>query len=1306
MFSDSDWIHKTPRDLVLIFPYNKWIYKASQELDVLAGSLGDDPEDAWRAVVLSARLRGAPDGPTLPASIDVLLPKLLLAAGSLDCDALLDTFADELESLEDPWGPLMDALLDIDDALGVLALSGDEEEARELSVRVAALTSLYPERVVALNSFARMRLETVRDDSYTAEVWRTVAHASAQLLADALPVQAHHGAEELRSLASKHSWLGALYPKMRRLLDEAAEAISAGILAYINPAGSQPDFAASLSTSAGMSRRIELVWGEFPCLELTVGESIEMDVPPTCQLWYALDGASSSFRDANWVFEQDESPVLIVATESSDAQTLEDALTIGGRVSGLILVERVDTGREQDYDKKEIITMNNKKTIENMFAFMLAPQNLRKARVAWEATQDYQRQLHATPKGRQSNILREEGHRLKSHGDLEQAHERFVLALSLHAVDDEGAAVAACWYDLGQSFTEIRTGIREQNLMNAVQLLRRAELAPVRRADVRRHILSLDGLGRAYRAVAVELRNEKALAEATRCLREAISLAREHGVATLDLLMNSLSNLGNALVDAGTFDEAVRAQEESLQFAETVERDLPEIAQLMLEGLRLPLRRLNLVRALHARGQHADRQRAQKLVDTIVTSDAPPNIIAQAYLMGYDIAKSLGMSNALLIQNYLNKTDPNQLIDIEILELAKNYRDEGVHEHAIYLARQGASHAIQERHDAKSSPHADHCAAKAQRFSRLAAELLVGMSDPLAAFVALENTAAMRYFDAVTQYVWSADTPLLHALDMLHKEASGASAALDDLALRIAGIDPSKDRDVFHSFLDMYIDNVRTQQKTSELEWEGSAARLQEVVVGAQQSNTPGDVLRKHSQILGEVTIALKATIERLDPSSFKVSDQDWSNEVSEEMVRRVFDEEPEVVLLRLSMSADNLLAVSVWRERDALRGDAKTFEVDAAGVRALSMLAHSEELEGGEAERAQTALDAFLASVDLSLVLPKATTHVILLPSQLAAYVPWAACGPPGRMLIDVVEAVSYLPNLMPLWMRQAPWVPRSGTLLVAPGEAGEHPTQHHSIAFSKAADDETRLFGAAATWAAVGERVASADVVSFFAHGSYNAQHPLGAILLADGHFLPRKCFDVWRGVERVEIWACRTGVNVSYDPLTPRVDEGFGLDVDLHHLGVRSTIGTLWNVPDLVTALLVKEYRSALARGRSAPAALADAQRWWRKEGLGHVQAALESDDPKRNLRERFASLGGEAASVDDFVDGVLGLAPKTNTLSVEERTRQFRKLSLTSAWAGFRFVGVYERRPLRDLSPPRELTLEERAQIKQLLKDLHS
>jgi hypothetical protein len=936
----------------------------------------------------------------------------------------------------------------------------------------------------------------------------------------------------------------------------------------------------------------------------------------------------------------------------------------------------------------------NKKFIENLIKSVSSAKEARKARDAWAATQDYQRQIYSTPQGLRSNALRDQGHRLKAQGDLEQAHGRFVFALSQHAVGDESAAAAACWYDLGQSFTEIRKGVRAQNLAEAVQLLRRAELSRVRRADVRRHILSLDGLGRALRAVAIEFDNDEALKEALQRLRKAVKLAKEHGVATLDLLINSLSNLGNTLVEANAFDEAVRVHEESVVMAEGI----PAVDMLMLEGLRLPLLRLNLVRALHQRGKAADQERAQRLVDTIIASEAPPDIIARTYLIGYDIARSLGAPSDKLMENYLKKVEPICLNESESIKLIKLFKAQGAHEQALALAQQCVSSAILERRDTKASAHADHCAAKAQRFSRIVAELFAEAGCPLSAFVALENTAAMRYFDVVTQNVWSPETPLLHTIALLHNEASGWSVMLDDLALRVAGLDG----EVLQGFFDACLQQLRVQPKTSDFEWEGSLERLQEVFSHAKHSNVPYEVLKAHSRVLGEVTHSLWIQIERLDPSRFKVSEQGWSNEVSEEQVRCAFDAEPDVVLLRLSLSEDKLLAISVWKQDDALHSNAKTFGVDAQSVRALSMLAYREKLEGEDAERVQTALNTFLASIDLSLVLPQWTTHVIILPSQRASYVPWAACGPAERILIDVVDVVSYLPNITPLCMRQAPWAPRSGTLLVAPGAAAPHRTCFHGIAFSETTADEVQLFEAAATRTATAEHAASADVVSIFAHGSYNAQNPLGVIQLVDGLFTPKEYFSIWRGMERVEIWACRTGVNVSYDPLTPWVDEGFGLDVDLHHLGVRSTIGTLWEVPDFVTAMLVREYRRALARGRRAPAALADAQRWWRAEGLKQVRTALKSDEPRRNLRERFASLSGEAISIDDLVGGSLGPVAKDSRLSTEEIDAQLRFWSAPSAWAGFRFLGVCERRPHGELPPRRELTSEERIQVAQILK----
>lgn len=164
-----------------------WLRKALHELAELASNAQADASDARRTVTLVARLLGSPSGPAPPAAVVRRLPEILAVAGPTDPQELVDAVAEELESDTEPWGPLLDALLDADDAVSMLALSGEAEKAVELAKRVAGLASLYSERVLVLGSFAEMRLETVRSDSVVAGVWNAVARAPAQMLVEALP---------------------------------------------------------------------------------------------------------------------------------------------------------------------------------------------------------------------------------------------------------------------------------------------------------------------------------------------------------------------------------------------------------------------------------------------------------------------------------------------------------------------------------------------------------------------------------------------------------------------------------------------------------------------------------------------------------------------------------------------------------------------------------------------------------------------------------------------------------------------------------------------------------------------------------------------------------------------------------------------------------------------------------------------------------------------------------------------------------------------------------------------------------------
>ncbi len=159
---------------------SRWLQGALDELIALAPDAKDDPADAWRAVTLLARVLGSPTGLVPPPAIVQMLPELLEVAGLPEPEDILTMVDQALASDLDPWGPLIDGLLDADDAVGGLVLGGQDHAARELAARVAGLVSLYPERTIPLGRFAQMRLETVRSDAIVAEIWRAVEHAPAR----------------------------------------------------------------------------------------------------------------------------------------------------------------------------------------------------------------------------------------------------------------------------------------------------------------------------------------------------------------------------------------------------------------------------------------------------------------------------------------------------------------------------------------------------------------------------------------------------------------------------------------------------------------------------------------------------------------------------------------------------------------------------------------------------------------------------------------------------------------------------------------------------------------------------------------------------------------------------------------------------------------------------------------------------------------------------------------------------------------------------------------------------------------------
>ena len=265
---------------------------------------------------------------------------------------------------------------------------------------------------------------------------------------------------------------------------------------------------------------------------------------------------------------------------------------------------------------------------------------------------------------------------------------------------------------------------------------------------------------------------------------------------------------------------------------------------------------------------------------------------------------------------------------------------------------------------------------------------------------------------------------------------------------------------------------------------------------------------------------------------------------------------------------------------------------------------------------------------------------------------------------------------------------------------------THHHDLAWKTSLDDETVLRNEEATLLRLLAHVQDVDVVSFYAHGRHatrsstafgapriqlHSEPHLGAELLSERF---------WAGMERVEIWTCESGVDRSLDPRTPLVDEAFGFDAMFHHWGVRSTIASLWKVPDFVTACLVNHYRQNLQAGLDAPHALAAAQRWWRDEAVPRLHDELRRRPEHEAIRVFTASLGLDEAAA--ALDAELG--PVSPSQPAEERIAAFiRKLGSPIAWAGIRFLGVVERRPDEPWDPALERlpTDAEMAELEALL-----
>lgn len=874
----------------------------------------------------------------------------------------------------------------------------------------------------------------------------------------------------------------------------------------------------------------------------------------------------------------------------------------------------------------------------------------------------FENQVTSTEVGRRSLAMREKARRLYAERRGEEAFALFEQAAGLHSPDDTSAAAAMCWYDLAETYTRRRDGIRLSNLSAAEGLFRRALRCPPVSRDPHRSAKVRNGLASCLRhlvlAAGVRSQREALLEEAAGLFREAIDLTAKSGEVEREALASYLHNLGNLEVQRRNLDAAVVCFDESEGHARRVlhSEEPGSLARLLSDVL---------IRGAQARVRRrgsGDVERAMSHLHEALEA-AHPRTVDLAHLTLAEVLLGMDPKRTEDAVRALRQVHFERLEEGLRSQWVALSEEAGLHADALNVLHLEVHRIMAERAETLADHTADTYAARAQTAAHWAARLEAARGQPLDAFFTLELVSGMRFAESVGIFSERAERPLARALQEETWAVGSAAGLLDHTANLLALVPVAAQRKFLraeHGVERPHAPYDRPEDARMRVRLD---ALTDEVATRAIPHADPAGVLRKEAQRLKRRAMDLGRRLAAIAPDIRKA--RPWDDRLTPALVKGLLKEHPGHALIHLSM-AEDLLVVAVWMDGDELIARSCRGEVPEGLLEHLALYS----ADRGSADLA--AIDERLASMDFSKALPtERMEHGILLPSFAASLLPLAALGPRGETLLDRFLALSWMPCLSPLFDRQSARPPRRGTVSIAPGT-----TDYHDVALSIAVPEETRMLDGAATVANVLDAATTADVLCFYTHGEHTGDVS-ASLDLCDEKLDRRHLLSRWGGLERVELWACSSGVNRPHDPLTPPVDEVFGFDGELLKVGVRSTIGTLWPVSDLETSILVARYRVELNSGKTAPRALADAQRAVRD----NPAEVLRSIDPRGSAAQTGGSLGQE-----------------------ESRSAPGRTLFSTPlSWAGFRFVGVAERRPLRQWSADdeRELTAEETAELRKIL-----
>jgi hypothetical protein len=562
---------------------------------------------------------------------------------------------------------------------------------------------------------------------------------------------------------------------------------------------------------------------------------------------------------------------------------------------------------------------------------------------------------------------------------------------------------------------------------------------------------------------------------------------------------------------------------------------------------------------------------------------------------------------------------------------------------------------MKNRQHTKSDQESDAVTVLIQLASSGLARNLIKKGHYLDALVELENVSAMRFCENANKYWHLPEQKLALFLLRSQQHLGSTYYNLNELSLMLEQID---DKENVKRYLSDSVNALVAANKTANKLEDNilfDTHKYVEIVRESIRQKNPSCFLQNVANVCLDDYKKLERRIDKIDPDYAKRRISDSA--ITSKNIEFALQKHPNLTLLKIDIEDlyDDVVIIVASKQDGKIITSGFTFKLPDNLVNKIGSFINQENEDSDQWQ---------LDFIDWKAILPPESRNIALLTSFFASQIPWNATGKSNEKLLDLVEEINWIPTIMYLCNKVSYFDKKKGTLALPGGG-----TQFNQLAYSNQGylDDCLEKKD-------IIDSISQADVFSYYGHCEH--KHPDRPSLLFQGVTIKdTELVDSVSGAERIEFWACQSGSNIPLHFLGCCVNEAFGMDMRMIEWGSKTSIGSLWAVPELVTAHIKNYYDKLISEGCNASQALLSAQRWWINKGADKELQKIS----EMGTHEYLSSLNSENIptfdTFDSFMGPVLGGTVNKIDMKLEQIESSFKH---PAAWAGMRFCGVSEQK----------------------------